>query len=35
MSGHQWAQGLVALAIWIGISLGVGIYRLTQRDLAS
>lgn len=35
MSGHQWAQGLVALALWIGISLGVGIYRLTQRDLAS
>jgi ABC-2 type transport system permease protein len=35
MTGHQWAQGLVALALWIGISLGVGIYRLTQRDLAS
>jgi ABC-2 type transport system permease protein len=35
MTGHQWAQGLVALALWIGISLGVGTYRLTQRDLAS
>jgi ABC-2 type transport system permease protein len=35
MSGHQWAQGLVALALWIGLSLGVGIWRLTQRDLAS
>src|SRR6201996_5254137 len=35
MTGHQWAQGLVALALWIGISLGFGIYRLTQRDLAS
>jgi ABC-type transport system involved in multi-copper enzyme maturation permease subunit len=35
MSGHQWAQGLVALALWIGIPLGVGLWRLTQRDLAS
>jgi ABC-2 type transport system permease protein len=35
MTGHQWAQGLVALALWIGLPLGVGIYRLTQRDLAS
>ncbi|HEY0278882.1 MAG TPA: hypothetical protein VGC32_11515 [Solirubrobacterales bacterium] len=35
MSGHQWAQGLVALALWIGIPLGIGLYRLTQRDIAS
>jgi ABC-2 type transport system permease protein len=35
MSGHQWAQGLVALVLWIGLPLGVGIWRLTQRDVAS
>src|ERR1700761_4201421 len=35
MTGHQWAQGLVALALWIGLALGFGVYRLTQRDLAS
>jgi ABC-type transport system involved in multi-copper enzyme maturation permease subunit len=35
MTGHQWAQGLVALALWIGLPLSVGLWRLTQRDLAS
>jgi ABC-type transport system involved in multi-copper enzyme maturation permease subunit len=35
MSGHQWAQGLVALALWIGLPMAVGLWRLTQRDLAS
>jgi len=35
MTGHQWAQGLVALALWIGLPFAVGIWRLTQRDLAS
>jgi len=33
MSGHQWAQGLVALALWIGIPLAIGLWRLTQRDV--
>jgi ABC-type transport system involved in multi-copper enzyme maturation permease subunit len=35
MSGHQWAQGLVALALWIGLPLAIGLWRLTQRDLSS
>jgi ABC-2 type transport system permease protein len=34
MNGHQWAKGLVALALWIGIPFGVGLWRLTKRDLA-
>lgn len=33
MSGHQWAQGLVALALWIGIPLTIGLWRLTRRDV--
>jgi ABC-type transport system involved in multi-copper enzyme maturation permease subunit len=33
MSGHQWAQGLVALALWMGIPLAIGLWRLTQRDV--
>lgn len=33
MSGHQWAQGLVALALWMGIPLSIGLWRLTQRDV--
>jgi ABC-type transport system involved in multi-copper enzyme maturation permease subunit len=33
MSGHQWAQGLVALALWIGVPFAVGLWRLTQRDV--
>jgi ABC-2 type transport system permease protein len=33
MSGHQWAQGLVALALWIGIPFTVGMWRLTRRDV--
>jgi ABC-2 type transport system permease protein len=33
MSGHQWAQGLVALALWIGIPLTIGMWRLTRRDV--
>ena len=35
MTGHQWAQGLVALALWIGLPLAIGLWRLTQRDLSS
>jgi ABC-type transport system involved in multi-copper enzyme maturation permease subunit len=33
MSGHQWAQGLVALALWIGLPFAVGLWRLTRRDV--
>jgi ABC-type transport system involved in multi-copper enzyme maturation permease subunit len=33
MSGHQWAQGLVALALWIGVPLSIGLWRLTRRDI--
>jgi ABC-2 type transport system permease protein len=33
MSGHQWAQGLVSLALWMGIPLAIGLWRLTQRDV--
>jgi ABC-2 type transport system permease protein len=33
MSGHQWAQGLVALALWIGIPMSIGMWRLTRRDV--
>jgi ABC-2 type transport system permease protein len=33
MSGHQWAQGLVALALWIGIPMSIGLWRLTRRDV--
>jgi ABC-2 type transport system permease protein len=33
MSGHQWAQGLVALAIWIGVPMSIGFWRLTRRDV--
>jgi ABC-2 type transport system permease protein len=33
MSGHQWAQGLVALALWIGLPFTVGMWRLTRRDV--
>jgi ABC-type transport system involved in multi-copper enzyme maturation permease subunit len=33
MSGHQWAQGLVALALWMGVPLAIGLWRLTRRDV--
>lgn len=33
MSGHQWAQGLVALALWMGLPLTIGLWRLTRRDV--
>ena len=33
MTGHQWAQGLVALALWMGLPLVVGLWRLTRRDV--
>ena len=33
MSGHQWARGLVALALWIGVPFTIGMWRLTRRDV--
>ncbi|HVX33231.1 MAG TPA: hypothetical protein VHA80_08830 [Solirubrobacterales bacterium] len=33
MSGHQWAQGVVALALWIGVPSAIGLWRLTRRDV--
>lgn len=33
MSGHQWAQGLVVLAVWMGVPLAIGLWRLTRRDV--
>jgi ABC-type transport system involved in multi-copper enzyme maturation permease subunit len=33
MSGHQWAQGVVALALWIGVPFTIGLWRLTRRDV--
>jgi ABC-2 type transport system permease protein len=33
MSGHQWAQGVVALALWIGAPFAIGLWRLTRRDV--
>lgn len=33
MSGHQWAQGLVSLALWMGLPLTIGLWRLTRRDV--
>ena len=33
MSGHQWAQSLVVLALWMGVPLAIGLWRLTRRDV--
>ena len=33
MSGHEWARGLVALALWMGVPLAIGLWRLTRRDV--
>jgi hypothetical protein len=33
MGGHDWAQGLVALALWMGVPMAIGLWRLTRRDL--
>lgn len=33
MSGHDWARGLVALALWMGVPLAIGLWRLTRRDV--
>lgn len=33
MSGHQWAQGLVVLALWMGVPLAIGLWRLIRGDV--
>jgi ABC-2 type transport system permease protein len=33
MSGHQWAQGLVALALWMGVPLSIGLWRLVRGEI--
>ena len=33
LSGHEWAQVLVALALWMVLPLAIGIWRITRRDL--
>ncbi len=33
LSGHEWAQVLVTLALWMALPLAIGIWRVTTRDL--
>lgn len=33
LSGHEWAQVLVALLLWMALPLAIGVWRVTQRDL--
>lgn len=33
LSGHEWTQVLVALALWMLLPLSIGIWRVTTRDL--
>jgi len=33
MGGHEWAQGLVALALWMGVPLTIGMWRLTRGEI--
>jgi ABC-2 type transport system permease protein len=33
LSGHEWAQVLVALALWMLLPLAIGTWRVTRRDL--
>jgi ABC-2 type transport system permease protein len=34
MGGHEWAQALVTLALWMVLPLAVGVWRIARRDLA-
>ena len=34
LSGHEWAQVLVALALWMVLPLAIGTWRITHRDLS-
>jgi ABC-type transport system involved in multi-copper enzyme maturation permease subunit len=33
MGGHDWAQALVSLALWMVLPLGFGLWRITRRDI--
>jgi ABC-2 type transport system permease protein len=33
LSGHEWTQVLVTLALWLALPLAIGLWRLTRRDL--
>jgi hypothetical protein len=33
LSGHEWAQVLVTLALWMALPLAIGIWRVTRRDI--
>ncbi|MBS1677461.1 MAG: ABC transporter permease subunit [Actinobacteria bacterium] len=33
MSGSEWVKALVALALWMGVPLVIGLWRLTRRDV--
>jgi ABC-2 type transport system permease protein len=33
LTGHEWAQVLVALSLWLGLPLAIGLWRVTTRDL--
>jgi ABC-2 type transport system permease protein len=35
MSGHEWAQTLVMLLLWIVLPLAIGLWRITRRDLSA
>ncbi|MBS1888489.1 MAG: ABC transporter permease subunit [Actinobacteria bacterium] len=33
LSGHDWAQVLVTLAVWMVVPLAIGLWRITRRDV--
>jgi ABC-2 type transport system permease protein len=35
MNGHEWAQALVTLLLWMILPLTIGLTRITRRDLAA
>jgi ABC-2 type transport system permease protein len=34
LSGHEWTQVLVTLALWMALPLAIGTWRITRRDLS-
>jgi ABC-2 type transport system permease protein len=34
LTGHEWAQVLVTLALWMVLPLAIGTWRITRRDLS-
>lgn len=35
LSGHDWAQVLTTLALWMVLPLALGLWRINRRDLAA